>query len=60
MLDLTYREIRRLVQGNTARQITLMNLCGVLTVANLLFIIGVDKTEIEVSDEFDLIHSNVY
>ena len=56
--DIICREIRRLVQGNTARQVTLMNLCGALTTANLLFIVGVDKTEIEVSEEFNLICSN--
>ena len=56
--DIICREIRRLVQGNTARQVTLMNLCGALTTANLLFILGVDKTEIEVSEEFNLICRN--
>ena len=58
--DIICREIRRLVQGNTARQVTLMNLCGALTTANLLFIVGVDKTEIEVSEEFDSICRNVF
>ena len=56
--DIFCREIRRLVQGNTARQVTLMNLCGALTTANLLFIVGVDKTEIEVSEGFNLICRN--
>ena len=58
--DIIFREIRRLVQGNTARQVTLMNLCGALTTANLLFIVGVDKTEIEVSEEFNSICRNVF
>ena len=40
-----HREIRTVVRGNCSRQITLMNLCGVLAVANILFLFGMDKTE---------------
>ena len=39
------REISTVVRGNCSRQITLMNLCGVLVVANIIFLFGVDKTE---------------
>ena len=44
-----HREICTVVRGNCSRQITLMNLCGVLVVANILFLFGMDKTEPKVT-----------
>ena len=49
LLDYPFsRHINTVVRGNMARQITIMNLCGVLIVANILFLFGMEQTESEV------------
>ena len=43
-----------------ARHVSMINLCGVLVVANLLFLFGINRTESKVTILFEKIKESFY